>query len=134
MAGQSLAKATAATHQSTQRSIKPLNVPVKSLKTNGVKLSSMARTGRFETRTATGMTRFLRGADIRHPMSTEQKDVYICYNGADFESVKRLVEQIESETIDGNETSRHLTAFFDKWDIAPGQSLIDRMNEGMKSA
>ncbi len=67
-------------------------------------------------------------------MSMEQKDVYICYNGADLDWVKRLAEQIESETIDGNEASRHLTAFFDKWDIAPGQSLIDRMNEGMKSA
>jgi hypothetical protein len=67
-------------------------------------------------------------------MSTEQKDVYICYNGADLEWVKRLAEQIESETIDGNEGSRHLAAFFDKWDIAPGQSLIDRMNAGMKSA
>lgn len=67
-------------------------------------------------------------------MNMEQKDVYICYNGADLDWVKRLAEQIESETIDGNESSRHLTAFFDRWDIAPGQSLIDRMNEGMKSA
>jgi hypothetical protein len=67
-------------------------------------------------------------------MNIEQKDVYICYNGADFEWVKRLAEQVESETIDGNEDSRHLMAFFDKWDIAPGQSLIDRMNEGMNSA
>lgn len=67
-------------------------------------------------------------------MSMEQKDVYICYNGADLDWVKHLAEQIESETIDGDATSRHLTAFFDKWDIAPGQSLIDRMNEGMKSA
>lgn len=45
-----------------------------------------------------------------------------------------MAEQIESETIDGAETSRGLSAFFDKWDIGPGQSLIDQMNEGMKSA
>lgn len=64
----------------------------------------------------------------------ELKDIYICYNGADLEWVKSLAEQVESETIDGNQTSRPLTAFFDKWDIAPGQSLIDRMNEGMKTA
>jgi len=50
----------------------------------------------------------------------EQKDVYICYNGEDLEWVKRLAEQIESETIDGSESSRHLTSFFDKWDISPG--------------
>ena len=67
-------------------------------------------------------------------MSTDQKDVYICYNAADLEWVKGLAEQVESETIDGNTSSRHLTAFFDKWDIAPGQSLIDRMNEGMRCA
>ena len=64
----------------------------------------------------------------------EQKDVYICYNGADLDWVTRLAEQIESETIDGNPASRPLTAFFDKWDIAPGQSLIDRMNDGMQAA
>lgn len=64
----------------------------------------------------------------------EPKDVYICYNGADLDWVRSLVEQIESETIDGRSGSRHLSAFFDKWDIAPGQSLIDQMNAGMKSA
>jgi hypothetical protein len=64
----------------------------------------------------------------------EQKDVYICYNGADLDWVRQLAEQVESETIDGNNASRRLTAFFDKWDIAPGQSLIDQMNAGMKAA
>ena len=64
----------------------------------------------------------------------EQKDVYICYNAADLDWVRKLAEQIESETIDGLSTSRKLTAFFDKWDIAPGQSLIDRMNQGMDAS
>jgi hypothetical protein len=41
----------------------------------------------------------------------EQKDVYICYNGADLDWVKSLAEQVKSETIDGNETSRRLTVF-----------------------
>lgn len=67
-------------------------------------------------------------------MKNESKDVYICYNGADLEWVKRLAEQIESETIDGAADTRSLSVFFDKWDIEAGQSLIDRMNEGMKSA
>lgn len=61
----------------------------------------------------------------------ETKDVYICYNGADLDWVRKLAEQMESETIDGLESSRRLTVFFDKWDIAPGQSLIDQMNRGM---
>jgi len=69
-----------------------------------------------------------------HPVNVEQKDVYICYNGADIDWVRRLAEQVESETIDGNQTSRQLTAFFDKWDIGAGQSLIDKMNEGIKTA
>jgi hypothetical protein len=65
-------------------------------------------------------------------MSTHIKDVYICYNGADLDWVRKLAEHIESETIDGLPTSRNLSAFFDRWDIGPGQSLIDRMNEGMR--
>ncbi len=64
----------------------------------------------------------------------EHKDSYICYNRADFDWVQSLAEQIESETIDGLPASRNLTVFFDKWDIGPGQSLIDRMNQGMESS
>lgn len=64
----------------------------------------------------------------------DEKDVYLCYNSADLEWVKALAEQIESETIDGSPSARSLSAFFDRWDIAPGQSLIDQMNEGMKTA
>lgn len=64
----------------------------------------------------------------------DQKDAYICYNGADLDWVKALAEHIESETIDGVETSRRLAAFFDKWDIGPGQSVVDRMNDGMRAA
>jgi len=65
---------------------------------------------------------------------TDEKDVYLCYNSADLDWVRRLAEQIESETVDGSKTARHLTAFFDRWDIGPGESLIDRMNQGMKGA
>lgn len=62
----------------------------------------------------------------------ESKDAYICYNETDLEWVRNLAEQIESETIDGTHASRYLSAFFDKWDINIGQSLIDRMNAGME--
>jgi hypothetical protein len=65
---------------------------------------------------------------------TQAKDAYICYNGADLDWVRSLAEQIESETIDGSKESRPLSVFFDKWDIEAGQSLIDRMNDGMKAA
>lgn len=64
----------------------------------------------------------------------DDKDVYLCYNSADIEWVRDLAEQIESETIDGSPSSRPLSAFFDRWDIEPGDSLIDRMNEGMRVA
>jgi TIR domain len=64
----------------------------------------------------------------------DPKDAYICYNQADFRWVQHLTEQIESETIDGSDSGRTLVAFFDKWDIDAGQSLIDRMNAGMNAA
>ena len=48
--------------------------------------------------------------------------------------MRKLAEQLESESIDGSRESRKLSVFFDKWDIAAGQSLIDRMNQGMAAA
>ena len=64
----------------------------------------------------------------------EEKDAYICYNSRDLDWVRRLAEQLESETIDGLPASRQLRIFFDRWDMGPGDSLIDRMNEGMEHA
>jgi hypothetical protein len=64
----------------------------------------------------------------------EHKDAYICYNSHDIDWVKRLAEQLESETIDGIKASRTLNVFFDRWDMGPGDSLIDKMNEGMSKA
>lgn len=64
----------------------------------------------------------------------EHKDAYICYNSNDLDWVKRLAEQLESETIDGAKESRTLNVFFDRWDMGPGDSLIDKMNEGMSKA
>jgi hypothetical protein len=66
--------------------------------------------------------------------SCELKDVYLCYNSADRDWVKTLGEQLESETIDGLPTSRRLRVFFDLWDIDSGESLIQKMNEGMKKS
>lgn len=64
----------------------------------------------------------------------DHKDAYICYNSNDLDWVERLAEQLESETIDGTKTSRTLNVFFDRWDMEPGDSLIDKMNEGMSKA
>jgi len=64
--------------------------------------------------------------------AVEPKDVYLCYNSADQPWVKSLAEQLESETIDGSPTSRRLRVFLDLWDIDSGESLIQKMNEGMK--
>lgn len=64
--------------------------------------------------------------------SPEPKDVYLCYNSADADWVRNLAEQLESETIDGLPGSRRLRVFLDQWDIDSGESLIQRMNEGMK--
>jgi hypothetical protein len=61
----------------------------------------------------------------------EDRDAYICYNNADIDWVTRFAEQLESETIDGLPSSRRLQVFFDRWDMEPGSSVVDRMNEGM---
>jgi hypothetical protein len=62
----------------------------------------------------------------------ELKDAYLCYNSADRDWVKCLAEQLESETIDGSPNTRRLSVFLDLWDIEGGESLIQKMNEGMK--
>ncbi|MEM6916146.1 MAG: toll/interleukin-1 receptor domain-containing protein, partial [Verrucomicrobiota bacterium] len=64
----------------------------------------------------------------------EKKDAYICYNSADLNWVESLAEQLESETIDGTPDGRKLEVFFDQWDMDAGESLIDKMNEGMEAA
>ena len=68
------------------------------------------------------------------PPVVDLKDVYLCYNSADRVWVENLAEQLESETIDGLPTSRRLRVFLDLWDIDTGESLIQKMNEGMKNS
>jgi hypothetical protein len=73
-------------------------------------------------------------SDQAIPPPVENKDAYLCYNKADRDWVKDLAEQLESETIDGSSNSRHLSVFLDLWDIDSGESLIHKMNEGMKNS
>ncbi len=68
------------------------------------------------------------------PAGYDLKDLYLCYNGADRSWVTNLAEQLESETIDGLPNSRPLRVFLDQWDIDSGESLIQKMNEGMKNS
>lgn len=63
-----------------------------------------------------------------------RKDVYLCYNSADRQWVESLATQLESETVDGLPGSRKLSVFFDQWDMDVGDSLIAKMNEGLRTA
>jgi hypothetical protein len=64
----------------------------------------------------------------------ESYDLYLCYNRADQPFVVKLAAAIESETIDGLKSSRHLKVFLDEWDIQPGENMVQRMNQGMRAA
>lgn len=66
--------------------------------------------------------------------STEVIDLFLCHNGADKEWVRRLAEQIESETFEGTPDGRRLRVFFDEWDIAPGGNVVKRLNDGLARA
>ncbi len=61
-------------------------------------------------------------------------DVFLCHNGADKDWVRRLGEQIESETFDGNSTGRPLRVFFDEWDIDVGQNVPLRLNMALTAS
>lgn len=61
-------------------------------------------------------------------------DLFLCHNKSDKAWVRRLAEQVESETLDGHPDGRALRVFFDEWDIAPGENFILRINEGLKHA
>ena len=67
-------------------------------------------------------------------MSSELRDAFLCHNKADKDWVRKLGAHIEQQTIDGLPTSRHLTVFFDEWDIDYGENVINRMNQGLASA
>lgn len=61
-------------------------------------------------------------------------DVFLCHNGADKDWVRKLGEQIESETFDGKSAGRPLTVFFDEWDIDIGQNVPMRLNMALTAS
>ena len=50
-------------------------------------------------------------------------DIFLCHNGADKDCVRKLAEQIESETFDGTSSGRAIRVFFDEWDIDVGENV-----------
>jgi hypothetical protein len=67
-------------------------------------------------------------------VTTETKDVFLCFNKADKAWTENLAQRIEAETIDGAPSSRKLTVFFSEWDIDYGENAINRMNAGLSIA
>src|SRR6185436_6641713 len=67
-------------------------------------------------------------------MIPDLKDAFLCHNRADKNWVRKLGERLEAETIDGLPTSRHLSVFFDEWDIDYGENAVNRMNAGLAGA
>ena len=61
-------------------------------------------------------------------------DLFLSHNSADKPWVRSLAERIESETLDGTPSSRHLRVFLDEWDIDVGENIIERINDGLARA
>lgn len=62
--------------------------------------------------------------------SQEPVDVFLCHTGANKDFVRDLASKLEGEEIDGCP----LRVFFDEWDIAPGENILTRIDEGLRSA
>jgi hypothetical protein len=69
-----------------------------------------------------------------YALADELKDAFLCHNSADEDWVKKLGERLEAETIDGFPTSRGITVFYDEWDIDVGENVLNRMNDGLRTA
>lgn len=54
-------------------------------------------------------------------------DLFLCHTGANKHRVRQLAERLEGETIG----DRPLRVFFDEWDIAPGENILSRIEEGL---
>lgn len=67
-------------------------------------------------------------------MTTQEYDIFLCHNGADKPWVEELGSQIEAETIDGQEGTRPLRVFLDKWDIEYADNITVKINEALKTA
>lgn len=76
----------------------------------------------------------VQGPDLSQPGRSDPViDVFLCHASPDKTWVRKLAEQIESETFDGRPDGRPLRVFFDEWDI-DGDDFLERMNAGLKEA
>jgi hypothetical protein len=57
-------------------------------------------------------------------------DIFLCHTGADKEWVENLATRLEAAFVDG----RPISVFLDKWDIAYGENLLHRIEQGLKEA
>lgn len=57
-------------------------------------------------------------------------DVFLCHTGANKDWVRNLAEQLENEIVG----DRPLRVFFDEWDIAPGENILSRIEQGLTQA
>lgn len=64
---------------------------------------------------------FLRNNDLI------QHEIFISYNKEDVEFAERLVRRLERDTYNGNK----IKCFFAPWDIAPGENIVLRIEEGL---
>src|SRR5882724_2992970 len=67
-------------------------------------------------------------------MSSDIKDLFLCYNKSDKDWTHTLAERLEAETIDGLSSSRKLNIFFAEWDVDYGENLLNRINEALPRA
>lgn len=61
---------------------------------------------------------------------TSVLDIFLCHTGANKGWVRALAERLEEETVD----NRPLSVFFDEWDIAPGENILSKIEEGLNRA
>lgn len=61
-------------------------------------------------------------------------DLFLSHNRADKSWVRKLAEQLESETFDGQPGGRPFSVFFDEWDINTGQNVVSRINQGLTAS
>lgn len=64
----------------------------------------------------------------------ETFDVFLCHHGADKDWVRKLAEQVESESYDGFPSGRALRVFFDEWDIDVGHNILLRITRALTAS
>lgn len=62
--------------------------------------------------------------------AAEIVDVFLCHTGANKDWVRNLATRLEGEEMEG----RPLRVFFDEWDIAPGDNILSKIEDGLTRA